>query len=167
MSSTASTSRISVIISRCFGANHRPDIDVSKKKEFKLTATIPLAFSSTARVSRAYSFFPPDSIFVSTVTAYKSIRVAHLCRWPPWWGINTPAVPSCWPQFSQIQPVIHLIWDQVENGSCHRDFIDGYTWAERKRAPVSVRQRTRNAPSLLWYIFWTQRSYQLLIISLM
>lgn len=126
----------------------------------------PLAFSSPARVSRACSFFPPDSVFVSTVTAYKSIRVALVCRQ----GISAPAVPSRWPeasQFSQIQPVIHLIWDQVENGSCHRDFIDGCAPAGGKRAPVSVRRRTGSAPSLPWCILWTQRRYQLLIVCLM
>lgn len=42
-----------VIISRWFGTNHHPDIDVSQKKEFKLTE--PLALSSSALICSTVS----------------------------------------------------------------------------------------------------------------
>lgn len=96
MSRTASTSRIPVIISRCFGTNHRPDIDVFQDEGIQTNCNDPLALFLSCPRQPSVQFLPPDSVFVSTVTAYKSIRVALLRRWPPRRGINAPAVPSCW-----------------------------------------------------------------------
>lgn len=82
----------------------------------------------TFMVPKEKDDLPPTFHACMCVCRYsKWICTSPMYNAPPSWGIRAPSVPSSWPwtsELSQTQPVIHLLWDQVETGGCRLHVID-------------------------------------------